>query len=125
MKFVIILLITLICAIQYLTIKDASDSGKDFSLRYNIYLEGQLKDRKGAYHFDRINLSVYVANNDGNLEYNRAGGYENTCSNCSINQRLILSCDCKTNDGKLKRTSIRIGTFMQNDDGFFAIGRSN
>lgn len=71
MKFVFILLVICICAlaIQSLTTEDASNSGRNFSISNNNILVGELRDRGGRYHHSSIDLSGYIANDNGDLVF--------------------------------------------------------
>jgi len=125
MKYLIISLFPfLFClVIQSLRMKDASDSGINFSLRYNSILVGQLRDRDGNFKLSEIDISRDISNIDGNLTYGRGGGFDKTCRNCSINQRLILSCTCQRAIRGFKQTTLRTGAFIQNNDRNFEIRR--
>jgi len=125
MKFVLLSLVTLLCslAIQSLSTQDASDSGRNFRLRQNHILDGQLRDRSGRYRSSSIDLSGFIANINGNLKFQRNGLFNRTCRNCSINQRLVLSCTCQTANRRWISTTLRTGAFIENENGRFVIRR--
>jgi len=123
MKIVIISLVTLLCALatQSLKIKDASDSGKDFKISTHLVLEGKLKNMKGQFVNSQTDISIYVSNQNGVLTMGRGGGFNQTCKDCKVDEKLNLSCSCQDAKGAWKASSLKLGAKIENMNGFFKV----
>jgi len=78
---------------------------------------------KGAWKQSNIDLGNYETNRNGKVMYQKRGKYYKSCKDCSISQRLVLSCKCQDCKGKWKNSSVRVGSFIQNIDGKFKFGK--
>jgi len=122
MKFVIISLISFICALaiqsKKMKTKDASVTGKNFSLSGTM-LSGSLRDMKQVYKSSKIDLNTAIANLNGKLTFQANGNYGASCRGCTL-RRFQLTCNCQNSAGRHQKTTLNLGSNMQNLDGKFA-----
>ncbi|MCL6752886.1 hypothetical protein KBT16_18690 [Nostoc sp. CCCryo 231-06] len=69
-----------------------------------------------------LNLNDHIANNDGNLVWQKNGGFSASVKNCSLSgvgqsrRGLLLTCDAARRDGSFVRSAINLDDKIANYD---------
>jgi hypothetical protein len=95
---------------------DFAASCQEISVR-NSSLAAQCRRVDGTWLWNTLELTDYVANDDGALVRRDDGSFDASCERIRVSQDGVLSARCRTRDGQWRRTWIDLNEFIANYDG--------
>lgn len=84
---------------------------------YGADLSASCRRVDGSWTWSWIDLSRYVANDDGELVEREDGRFDESCDDVWVSDDGVLEAQCRDRDGDSKFTAIDLNGFIANYDG--------